>query len=160
MTSVSAFNDMMGQFLTEMSKAFSTEKGIKKALIQFDMLKTANPRKVVEAYMTGISEHAAKISARDETVFDDLSRVEFLKDLNVKTHWSSASSKTQDAIWQYLQTLYMLGVTITAIDPSTLSQIENLATEAASKMESDGGGINQEALTSMLGGMLGMMNKE
>ena len=58
MTSVSAFNDMMGQFLAELSKAFDGEKGIKKALVQFDMLKKANPRKCVDAYMNGISPYA------------------------------------------------------------------------------------------------------
>tara|TARA_Y100001958_G_scaffold25383_1_gene15926 strand:- start:2151 stop:2633 length:483 start_codon:yes stop_codon:yes gene_type:complete len=158
MTSVSAFNDMMGQFLCELSKAFDGEKGIKKALVQFDMLKKTNPRKCVDAYMNGISPFAGKISNRDETVFEDLSTADFLKDLSIQANWAKASENTKNCIWQYLQTLYMLATTITAIDPSMLSQIEELAAGAASKMEADGD-VNQEALMKTMSNMLGGLMK-
>ena len=36
MASVTAFNDMMGQFLVELHKTFPDEKGIKKMLTSFD----------------------------------------------------------------------------------------------------------------------------
>ena len=51
MTAVTAFNDMMGQFLVELHKTFPEEKGIKKFMTSFDLLKSTNPRKCVEAYM-------------------------------------------------------------------------------------------------------------
>ena len=36
MTSVTAFNDMMGQFLVELHKTFPEEKGLKKCLSALD----------------------------------------------------------------------------------------------------------------------------
>ena len=85
-----------------------------------------------------------------------------LKGLNVAANWSGASDGTKGAIWQYMQTLYMLGTTISAIPADTLSQIEQIAKAAASKMEEDGGENNfdQDALMKTMGSMLGgMMHK-
>ena len=45
MTAVAAFNEMMGQFLVELHKTFPEEKGIKKFMTSFDLLKSTNPRK-------------------------------------------------------------------------------------------------------------------
>ena len=41
MASVTAFNDMMGQFLVELHKTFPEEKGIKKMMTSFDVLKSS-----------------------------------------------------------------------------------------------------------------------
>jgi hypothetical protein len=152
MASVSAFNEMMANFLSELARAFPDEKGIKKFETSFDLLRKSNPRKIVETYMVGIGPYADRISARDETLLDE--DIGFLNDLNMKANWGTASEGTKNAIFQYLQTLYMLGVTITSIPAETLKAIEGLAKDCASKMQTDGGGIDQGALMNMLGGLL------
>ena len=55
MTSVSAFNEMMGQFLTELHRTFPEEKGLKKCLSGFDLMKETNPRLVVDGFMSGVT---------------------------------------------------------------------------------------------------------
>jgi hypothetical protein len=84
--------------------------------------------------------------------------VEFLKEINIKKHWTAdLSENTKDAIWQYLQTLYILGTTITMIPPEALDMIENVATDCATNIQ-NGGQLDPSALTglfSSLGGMLG-----
>jgi hypothetical protein len=128
MASVSAFNDMMSQFLVELHKTFPEEKGIKKMLTSFDLLKSTNPRLVVDGYMKGVSPYADKISAKDETfLLEEIENIEFLKELDIKRYWTKMSEGTKGATWQYIQTLYMLGTTITALPADTLSQIENIA---------------------------------
>lgn len=163
MASVSAFNDMMTQFLVELQRTFPQEKGIKTCITQFEMLRKANPRKCVDAFMGGVAPFAQKISERDESfILSDLKSVDTLKGLNVAANWSGASDGTKGAIWQYMQTLYMLGTTISAIPADTLSQIEQIAKAAASKMEEGGGENNfdQDALMKTMGSMLGgMMHK-
>jgi hypothetical protein len=161
MASVSAFNDMMGQFLVELHKTFPDEKGVKKMLTSFDLLKSANPRLVVDAFMKGVSPYADKISNKDETfLLNEIETIDFLKDLDIKSYWTRMSANTKGVTWQYLQTLYMLGTTITSIPDDTLKMIEGIAKECASKMESDGGGLNQEALMKMMGGMLGNLPRK
>ena len=65
---------------------------------------------------------------------------------------------TKNAVWQYLQTLYILGTTIQSVPEDTLIAIEAMAKDVADKMASgDGGDINQDALMKMMGSMSGMM---
>ena len=161
MASVNAFNDMLSQFLVELHKTFPEEKGIKKMMSSFDVLKTSNPRLVVDAFMKGVSPYADKISVKDETfLLKEIDTIDFLKDLNIKSYWERMSANTRSATWQYLQTLYMLGTTITSIPDDTLKMIEGIAKECADKMQTDGGGIDQDALMKMMGGMLGNLPKK
>ena len=51
MASVTAFNDMLSQFLVELHKTFPEEKGIKKMTTSFEMLKQTNPRIIVDGFM-------------------------------------------------------------------------------------------------------------
>jgi len=161
MASVSAFNDMMSQFLVELHKTFPDEKGIKKMLTSFDMLKSTNPRLVVDGFMNGVTPYAAKISAKDETfLLDEVENIEFLKELDIKKYWSKMTPNTKNATWQYLQTLYMLGTTIKALPDDTLSQIEKIAKGVADQMQDGDGQFDQEALMKMMSGMLGSLPKK
>jgi len=145
----------MSQFLVELHKTFPEEKGIKKMLTSFDLLKSTNPRLVVDGYMKGVSPYADKISAKDETfLLEEIENIEFLKELDIKRYWSKMSPNTKGATWQYLQTLYMLGTTITALPADTLSQIENIAKGVADNMQSGDGELDQDALMQMMGSML------
>ena len=160
MSSITAFNDMMGQFLMELHKTFPEEKGLKKYITAFELLRDTNPKKIVKKFMENVSPHVDKISARDESLFlDDSSNLDFIKALNIKECWPKASEGTRSAIWQYIQTLYMLGTTITSIPAETLAMIENVAKQCADKMQSEGGeGIDEtqlmKSMQSMLGGMM------
>jgi hypothetical protein len=156
MASVTAFNDMMGQFLVELHKTLPEEKGIKKMLTSFDVLKSTNPRLIVDGYMNGVTPYASRISNKDESfMLNEIENIEFLKDLDVKSYWSKLSANTKDATWQYLQTLYMLGTTIVSIPPETLSMIETLAKECADKFENGDGDLDQDALMKMVSSMMG-----
>tara|TARA_B100000768_G_scaffold108149_1_gene100422 strand:- start:3664 stop:4149 length:486 start_codon:yes stop_codon:yes gene_type:complete len=161
MASVSAFNDMMSQFLVELHKTFPDEKGIKKMLTSFDMLKSTNPRLVVNGFMDGVTPYAGKISAKDESfLLEEVENIEFLKELDIKKYWGNMSTNTKAATWQYLQTLYMLGTTITSLPDDTLSQIEKIAKGVANQMQDGDGDIDQDALMKMMGSMLGGLPKK
>jgi len=156
MASVTAFNDMMSQFLVELHKTFPEEKGIKKMLTSFDLLKSTNPRMVVDSFMNGVSPYASQISAKDDKfLLEECKKIDFLKDLDLASYWQRMSANTRDATWQYLQTLYMLGTTITALPPEQMAQIEALAQSVAAKMQGEGGELNEDALMKMMGSMLG-----
>jgi hypothetical protein len=161
MASVTAFNDMLSQFLVELHKTFPDETGIKKMTTSFEMLKQTNPRIIVDGFMKGVAPYADRISAKDEKfILEEIEKIEMLKDLNIKSYWARMSPATKAATWQYLQTLYMLGTTITAIPAETLSLIEGIAKDCADKMQTEGGEIDQDALMKMMGSMLGGMGKK
>lgn len=161
MSSVTAFNDMMGQFLMELHKTFPEEKGLKKYITAFELLRDTNPKKIVNKFMDNVAPHVDKISARDESLFlEDSSDLEFIKSLNIKECWPKASDGTKAAIWQYIQTLYMLGTTIRSIPPETLAMIENVAKQCAENMKNDGEGIDESQLMKSMQSMLGGMMKK
>lgn len=161
MTSISAWNEMMEQFLGELEKTFPEEKAVKKYKASFDLLKKSNPRKCVDGYMTSVAKYQEKIMAKDESFFMDCND-SMLAEMNIKKHWTAdLSTKTKDAIWQYLQTLYVLGTTITMIPAEALGMIEDVAQKCAGSMESSGQ-MDEKALTglfSSLGNMLGGAKK-
>ena len=141
---------MMTQFLDELQQTFPEEPKIKKYALSFDLLRKANARKCVDTYMQGCSAHSDKIMSKDEAFFlgaaDD---IEILSSLNMKKHWTSElSENTKNAIWQYVQTLYILGTTITSIPAETLSMIEDVANKCASNMQ---GGDDKSLLAGMSG---------
>ena len=161
MTSVTAFNDMMGQFLTELYKTFPEEKSIKKYIAAFELMRSANGKLVVEGFMNGVSPHVGKVNTRDESFFlENADNIEFLRDMNIKACWPNASDATKAAIWQYLQTLYMLGTTITSIPPETLSMIENVAKQCADKLQTDCEELDEAQIMASMQGLLGNMLKK
>ena len=161
MASVTAFNDMLTQFLVELHKTFPEEKGIKKMTTSFELLKSTNPRLIVDSFMKGVTPYADKISAKDESfLLEEIEKIEFLDELNIKSYWTRMTPATKSATWQYLQTLYMLGTTITAISAETLSLIESIAKDCADKLQTNGGELDQDALMKMMGSMLGGMGKK
>ena len=151
MASVGAFTEMMDKFLDELVKTFPEEKGLKKYQSTFDIMKKANPRKCVEVFMGSAHQFQSQIMAKDEKFFLEGS-VEFLDALNIKRWWGGdLSESTKGAIWQYLQTLMILGTTITSIDADTLGAIEGIA----EKMAKGGGGGSGGAPD--LGALQGLM---
>lgn len=155
MTSVSAFNDMLEQFLQELNQTFPEEKAIVKYQTSIELLRKTNPRKVIEGFMSNVSSISDRMLARDETLITSGDINTLIPDINISDHWSECSDNTRNAIWQYLQTLYMLGTTITSLPADTLNMIEDVAQKAASNMDAEGGSIDQGAIMKMLGGMFG-----
>ena len=160
MASVSSFNDMMATFLDELAQTFPEEGAMKKYQTSFDIMRKANPRKVIDAFMGSASQYNQQIMAKDEKFFLE-NNIDFLDALNIKKWWTpELSENTKGAIWQYLQTLMILGTTITSIPAETLGAIEGIAeqmTKGVQGGEGAGGGANLDlgALTNMLGALGG-----
>jgi hypothetical protein len=162
-TSTGAFNDMLDQFIKELMSVFPDDKNIKKAYTKFDMLRSTNPKKCVKKFMKHIGPHAKYVMDKDEAMFASGTCPEFLTDMGIDAYWTpELSQATKDAIWQYLQTLYMLGMTITSIPQDTLKMIEAVAMQCATSMQDGsggaGGGVDEKALMSSLSGMSGLFS--
>lgn len=155
MATLATFNEMMEQFLTELVQTFPEEKAMKKYMTAFDMARKANARVCLQEFMSSITPYAQHIMSRDDSFFiEHNDEIPFINELNLKEHWNdSLSENTKGAIWQYLQTLYMMGMTINALPDETLAMIESVAKQCA--MNFDAGGLNEQAL---LSGMSGLMN--
>ena len=154
-TTVSAFNDMMQQFLDELVLTFPEEKSFVKYQASFSILRKTRPRAVLEKYMTSITPVSAQVMQKDEKFFkENVESVPLLSELNLASIWTDELSEaTKDAIWKYLQTLYILASTISALPAETLSMIESMAEKCAKQM-SEEGITSEEALMKNMAGLM------
>ena len=152
MSSLDAFNDMMAQFLNELVLTFPEEKSIQKFQAGFEVARVATPRATLEGFMKSVGPHASKMMAKDESFFLEHSKdIEFLKEINLDKVWTPETSpQTKAAIWQYMQTLHILGTTLTMFPPETLEAIENAAKKCA-----DSGAFDPSAIQGLLSGLMG-----
>ena len=164
MASVQAFNSVMDEFLTELKETFPEEKKLKVYYNSFLSLKKVNPRKILELFMKNAAPHGALITSRDERLFTE--NEDIISDVQLSKLWNNdLDDDTKNAIWQYLNTLYVLGTTISSLPSNLLSTIEGVAEQCASQM-SDGDMQNIESgdkpdigalfagMQNMLGGMM------
>ena len=141
MASYQAFNSMMEEFLKELIQTIPEEKSLKLELTKFQTLKKTNSKSIVQAFMNTVGPHSDSISSRNEKhlLSND---IEFLKKINICKWWTDELSvNTKNAIWQYLNTLLMLGSTITSIPSDMLQSIENVAETCAEQMDNSTGGM-------------------
>lgn len=67
------------------------------------------------------------------------------------------SETTKEAIWKYLQTLYILATTISVLPADTLSMIENVAEKCAKQMNEEGLSSEEALMKNMSGLMSSLM---
>ena len=156
MTSVGTFNDMLQQFLLELETTFPEEKAFKKYHTSFDIMRAANPRKCVDAYMKTASNYSNQIMQKDDSFFSEFT------ELPISAYWNDdLSDGTKNAIWQYLQTLNILGMTITTIPAEMLSMVEGVAAKCAEGIQ--GGGDEKSlmnGMSSLFSSMTGLLGQE
>jgi hypothetical protein len=115
--------------------------------------------------METVGPFANHLMQKDEEFFQThASEVPFLNDLDIPRLWNSdLSEATKGAIWQYLQTLYILGTTITALPAETLNMIESVAQKCASQLQDTAttpdGTIDEAALMNSMNGLMSSLLK-
>lgn len=96
------FNDLMRQFLIDLSEVFPEDPAVQTSLATFEDLVRTNYKMPMKMFVEAIGPHAAKIAAHDETVFDDM----VFPGVDFKKLWNSdISNNTKNAIFSYLKSL-------------------------------------------------------
>jgi hypothetical protein len=127
MANVGAFIQVLEQFLDELTQTFPDQPRLKKYKATFDLLRKANPRKIMESFIDSAKPYADKIMAMDETFFLN-SDVGFLNDLDIKKWWTpDLSPATKQSIWQFLQYLLITGGVAAAMPqiPQMTKDVQN-----------------------------------
>lgn len=157
-TTVAAFNDMMQQFLDELVLTFPEQKSFVKYQASFSILRKTRPRAALQNYMESIGPVITHVMQKDESFFKTHTDVvPILKDLKINEIWTDElSENTKEAIWKYLQTLYILATTISALPAETLSMIESVAEKCAKQMTEEGI-TGEEALMKNMSGLMSQL---
>lgn len=151
MTTLQAFNEMMGQFLDELHEVFPDEAAVTAAQA------APRGRDTFEAFMKSTRDWSSKMMQKDDSFF--CAENEFVKNLNLHEIWKSegCTPNTKNAIWQYLHSMYMIGTTMSMFPPETLAMIEAAAENATKNMKNSSGQIDETALMSGMNNMLSQM---
>ena len=149
MTTLNAFHDMMGQFLGELADTFPENETIKAAK------DTPRTRETFDAFMKDIKPWGTQMMQKDPAFFCKENR--FVRKLDLVSVWPEASDVSKSAIWQYLQTMYMIGTTLSMFPPETLSMIETAAENCAKNMQLNGGAMDEASLMAGMNSMMSQM---
>lgn len=123
---VGAFTQVMEQFLDELTETFPEQGALKKYKATFDVMRKANPRKVMDVFMNSASQFQDKIMAMDESFFLQ-NDIGFLDALEIKKWWTpELSQTTKSSIWQFLQYLLITGgANVTPSVPEISKEAQN-----------------------------------
>jgi hypothetical protein len=110
------FNDLFEEFLEKIITAFPNDK-LKTYRRGFLLLKTTSPRTPVNLFMAGCINFKKEIIARDDVFFLKNNTVQekakmfgnFTDDCGLDTYWNELSQTTKKAVWDYIQSLFVLG---------------------------------------------------
>jgi len=75
------------------------------------------------------------VMARDDAVFAILDTKPIFGTLKLGHYWKRFEPSTQQVIWQYTQSIFMLGTGLTQMSAEQLGKIESFATTCAEKMQ-------------------------
>jgi len=112
-TNIEYFNEQFSLFVKDITDVFPELR--QSVLEYYEELFRENSctnDKFVKRYMTKMKEHKDKIAKRDDSLFDDT--ICILKNVDFSPIWKSKelSDSNRDTVWEYLQTLYVIGETI------------------------------------------------
>ena len=152
MTTVKAFNDMYGQFIDDILSVWSDDLVLH--IAKAEVREGAEP---YQTFMKEIGSFAQKLMAKDPSFFCEEN--EFAKKLYLHKHWyeDTCTDQNKNAIWQWLSSLYMIGMTLNMFPPDALSQIEAVAASCAKNMNLGDGDLSEASLMSGVNSMLSTM---
>lgn len=109
------FNDLALEFLTRMEETFPQEPKIQSYRIKFDLVMCVDSRKPVEMFIENMEPFGEQILSKDELFFKQqhsaINNAESISGkMGLVKYWDSMPVKTKDAIWEYMQGLYLLGM--------------------------------------------------
>ena len=113
---VTKFNVLFEEFLEKIITAFPNNK-LKTYRRGFLLLKTTSVSVPVNLFMAGCVNYKKEIIARNETFFlKDKTISEkagmfgnFTEDCGLDSYWNELSASTKKAVWDYVQSLFVLG---------------------------------------------------
>jgi hypothetical protein len=116
-TNLSKFNEQILNFLQEMSALFPEDKKLSTVYHTVEMMKTMNPREIMNQFRDYVTPFRQQILSRDESFFIQSDFSDKVTDSNsisemlrVKHIWNSGrlTSKDKECIWNYFKVFIYL----------------------------------------------------
>lgn len=126
-TNIEYFNSTLKLFVTNINKIYPEYSEVLNEYYN-DILEndSCNDDKYVKRFMRKFTEHKEAISTKNSELFSD--SIFFLKNIDFKDIWENEKTEQsiKDTIWDYLQTLYVIGETIISDSNKIKSLVDSL----------------------------------
>ena len=139
MTTYKAFNSMLAEFFCDLADTFDEYTVISDAKVLLDgVIATDDCTPVpMEKFVDVFKPHAELIMAKDSSLFD-VCEIPMITGggFDMAKEWKVLEDDNREAIWNYIQQLFLTGTTILSMSGEVLSSIESLAQGCMKKVES------------------------
>lgn len=130
---VTKFNSLLEELLDKMIAKFQNDK-LRSYRRFFILMKTVKTKTPVNLFMSGCVNYRDQIKTRDEAFFLTSSEIQekskyfgnFTEDCGLSSYWSELTDSTKYAIWEYIQTLFVLGEIIINKDKTLFEKYNKL----------------------------------
>jgi hypothetical protein len=127
------FNKLFEEFLEKIISKFPYAR-LKTYYRGFKILKTTSPATPANLFMAGCVDYKAQIKQRDDAFFLKDKNVNeraknfgnFTEDCGLDTYWNELTPTTKKAIWDYIQSLFVLGEIIVNKDKTLFDKYNNM----------------------------------
>lgn len=128
------FNNLIEEFIVKMLNAYPNEQKLKTYYNAFKISKLYSKQLPIQIFMGGCLDFEEQIKKRDaeffmnrKTFVDKCVRASsFSNDIGLKDRWVSTPEITKKSIWDYIQTLYVLGEMYIKRDEGVVDKINQI----------------------------------
>lgn len=128
------FNSLIEEFIVKMLNTFPDEQKLRTYYNAFKISKLYSRQLPIQIFMGGCLDFEEQIKSRDAEFF--LKRQTFVakcvrassfsNDIGLKDRWESTPEITKKSIWDYIQTLYVLGEMYIKKDTNVIEKINTV----------------------------------
>ena len=126
---IDKFNTLFNEFIDKIINKYPEQSLVeyKKAFV---LLKLTSPSTPSSLFMAGCVDYRNEIKNRDEAFFINNETIRnrinnFSIDIGLYKYWNELSDNTKTAIWDYIQSLFLIGELIINKAPSEFNRIRN-----------------------------------
>ena len=128
------FNTILEEFIVKMRDSFPDESKLRTYYNAFKVSKMYSVELPIKIFMGGCIDYADQIKSRDAEFFMNQKRFvdkcvrasSFSNDIGLKDRWISTPETTKKSIWDYVQTLFVLGEMYVNKDTNVISEINKI----------------------------------
>ena len=128
------FNTVLDEFVEKMILQFPQETKLKSYKSAYNVTKLYDKSMPLKIAMGGLLTFKQEIKDRNEDFFKTrktfvdkvVEASSFSNDLGLVNHWETLSENSKVAIWEYIQTLFVLGEMYINNDSETINKINNI----------------------------------
>ena len=121
---IKIFNQILDDLLVELIEIFPEETKLKVEYTLFQVMCSANAKKISNEFMNNCIPHLNKIYIKDEQFFMGDSKPNFLNKICINKLWIQLSITNKETIWKYIRNILSIGVHIIQVSEEDLITIQ------------------------------------